>query len=460
MKIERAGIERVTIERARIEQAGSEQAGFERMTRARAARWAGRPVALALSVAIAALALPETGLAQQTVDDRMENDTAATRLRPEYDQAGIPAGSFVLLPTLAIDAGWNDNIYARSDIKVADEILSLRPDLIARSQWSRHELIVHASGDVDRYANHATEDVATWAINTTARLDLGAQTTLSGGAMFAHQIEQRGTTGDTLFGAAPIAYGQLNADVKLEQGFDRTRVSLSGHLERYRYAPRVLDGTPIDLSYRDYDQINGTLRVAQALSPGVAAYVDLALDRNTYTYENLRAGQRDSTQYAALAGLSFGLNRLLQGEAELGYFHRTFKDSAYPPVSGLDYSVKLSWSPTQLTTVALAADKAFQRAPMLGVAGFVQQDVGIAVTHELLRSLLLRPGASYTYAQYVGSPFHDRFASASLGATCMLSRHWQIDASATHRLGRYSDALLAGRNFDQNRIMLSLTYKL
>lgn len=421
---------------------------------ARARRY---PTGLALAALIAAL--PSAALAQQTIDDRMEADTAASRLRPEYDQPGIPAGKFVFLPTLSLDAGWNDNVYARSDIKAADETLSVRPDLIARSQWARHELIVHASGSVDRYAHHGTENTATWAVNTTARFDLGDHTTLSGGAMFAHQVEQRGNTGDTLFGAAPIAYGQVNADLKLEQGFDRTKVSLSGHLERYRYSPRVLNGAPIDLSYRDYDQINGTLRVAQAVSPGVSAYVDLALDRNTYTYVNLRAGQRDSTQVAALAGVAFGLNRLLQGEAAVGYFHRTFKDAAYAPISGLDYNVKLSWSPTRLTTIALAGGKAYQRAPFLGVAGFVQQDVGIAVTHELLRNLLLRPGATYTYAQYVGSPYHIRFATASFGVTWLLNRHWQLEAGVTHRIGRYSDPLLTARSFDQNRATVSLTFK-
>ena len=410
-------------------------------------------------LALCALAVPVHAAAQQVVDTRMENDTAASRLRPEYDQPGIPAATFLLFPTLSAEAAYNDNIYARSDIKTGDATLVLRPAINVRSQWSRNQFDVIARGEFDRYAKHAGENVETGAIGVDGRIDIDGQMTLSADAMLAGNIEPRGSTGDTLFGAKPVAYGQITANLKLDQAFDRTRLTLSGHLDRYRYVARELDGVPIDMSYRDFNYLEGKARVAQALSPGVAAYVDLELDNNTYSHLTPGTGQRDSTQYAALFGFAFGINRLLQGEAAVGYFHRDFRDNAYRAVSGLDYNVALAWSPTRLTTVNLTADKAFQRAPMLGVAGFEQQDFGVAVVHELLRNILLRPGATYSLSEYVGSPFHDRFASAQLGATWLLSQHWQVDANVTHRLGRFSDQALAARNFNQNRVSLALTYR-
>jgi len=416
---------------------------------------AGARLATALTLCV----LPMTARAQQVVDDRMENDTAASRLRPEYDQQGVPAGTFLLFPTLSAEAAYNDNIYARSDIKDADEILAVRPVVNARSQWTRNQIDFLAQAEIDRYATHAGEDVVTWSVAGNGRFELGGETALSGDVQFANNVEPRGSTGDTLFGAKPVAYGQVTADLKLEQGFNRTRLTVSGHVDRYRYAPRELDGTLIDLSYRDYTYLEGKARVAQAISPGVSAYVDLELDDNTYAFEFPAAGQRDSTQYAALFGFAFGINRLLQGEAAVGYFHRDFRADANRPIGGLDYNLSLAWSPTRLTTVNLTADKAYQRAPLLGVAGFEQQDASVTVVHELLRNVLLRPGASYSLAQYVDGQFHDRFFSGQFGITWMISPHWQVDANAAHRLGRFSDPSLTARNFDQNRISLALTYR-
>ena len=415
--------------------------------------------AASTALGLALCTLPTLAVAQQVVDTRMENDTDASRLRPEYDQPGIPAGSFLLFPTLTANASYNDNIYARSDIVDADEVLAVRPAVDARSQWSRNQVDFTGQAEIDRYATHADEDVVTWSVAGDGRFELGSNTTLSTDAQFASNIEPRGSTGDTLFGAKPVAYGQFTADLKLQQAFNTTVITLSGHLDRYRYVPRELDGMPIDLSYRDYTYLEGKTRVAQAISPGVAAYVDLEIDDNTYAFYIPSTGQRDSTQYAALVGVAFGLNRLLQGEAAVGYFHRTFRDDANRPIGGLDYNVSLAWSPTRLTTINLSADKAYQRAPMLGVAGFEQQDFALQVVHELLRNLLLKPGLTYSIAQYVDAPFHDRFGSGQFVTTWLISPHWQAEASASHRLGRYSDPSLAARSFNQNVVSLALTYR-
>ena len=105
-------------------------------------------------LALCALAVPVHAAAQQVVDTRMENDTAASRLRPEYDQPGIPAATFLLFPTLSAEAAYNDNIYARSDIKTGDATLVLRPAINVRSQWSRNQFDVIARGEFDLSGLH------------------------------------------------------------------------------------------------------------------------------------------------------------------------------------------------------------------------------------------------------------------------------------------------------------------
>ncbi|EGD59044.1 hypothetical protein Y88_1106 [Novosphingobium nitrogenifigens DSM 19370] len=417
-------------------------------------QWLGR-----LLTGLVPLILPGMAMAQQAVDPRMEEDTAATRPRPEYDQPGLQAGNFLIFPTLAADLAISDNIYARRDIRVGDEVFSVRPTVWARSRWQRHEFNLHANGQVDRYVSHAGENNETWATGFDGRIDIGKETELHGNLNFAHNIEPRGSTGDTLFGAAPVAYGLLTADLRVDQAFYHTRVTVAGHLDRFRYSPRVLNDTPIDLSYRDYDYLEGRVRVAQGVSPGMAAYAEFSIASSTYTFNLQGSGQRDATQYSGLVGVAFGLNRLIHGEAGIGYFRRDFKDPAYRGTQGLNYNVSLAWSPTRLTTVNLVAARTFQRAPMMGVAGIEEQGFTVTVVHELLRNLLLKPGGGYTRDSYQGADRHDTYANGQFGATWLVDRHWQVDANFTYRIGRNSDPAVAARQFDQSRGNVTLSYR-
>jgi hypothetical protein len=165
------------------------------------------------------------------------------------------------------------------------------------------------------------------------RIDIGKETELHGNLNFAHNIEPR------VDRRHPVRRGPGRLR-PLDRRSSRGSGVLShprhrcGHLDRFRYSPRVLNDTPIDLSYRDYDYLEGRVRVAQGVSPGMAAYAEFSIASSTYTFNLQGSGQRDATQYSGLVGVAFGLNRLIHGEAGIGYFRRDFKDPAYRGTQG------------------------------------------------------------------------------------------------------------------------------
>lgn len=402
--------------------------------------------------------------AQTTVDPRMERDTVGARARPEVETAGARVGALLISPSFGIEADATDNIYARSDTRRGDVALAILPALAVRSQWSRHALGLSAEGMVKRYARRTTENIETYAVKLDGRLDISGDTRLSGDIGTARRIEARGTTGDTLFGAAPIAFTQLSGGGELEQTFARARLTLAGRYERFRYEDRELGGTLIDLSQRDYEALTGSFRAAIGVGPGVAAFASLAYNRNRYLATPAGQPNRDSHGFTLLTGVAFGLNRLLQGELGVGWVRQDFNAPVFPRISGLAYNAQLRWSPTRLTTVRLAGGRTFQRSPIIGVAGIQQHEVTLSAEHELLRTLILRPSLRYLVADFQvptgAAKRQERYFTGAFGATWRLTQHLEVAADYAHSLGRNSGAVDPGRAYDRNRATISIRWRL
>lgn len=422
-------------------------------------RTAIQRVAAGLGTAAGLLASSGQALCQTTVDTRMERDTVNARSRPGFEAVGIAFGGFRLQPSASVQVLATDNLYARSDVKVSDISVSVRPAVSLQSQWRRHALGITADASLDRHLTHGIENTDRYELGADGRLDISATTRISADVAFARRVEARGTTGDTLFGAKPISYHQLSAGLSVEQDFFRTKVSVQGRFDRYRYADRKLGNVTIDLSPRNYEAVSGEVRVAQGLSPGIAAYTSLSFNHARYPAQ-ANGASRNSHGYTALGGLAFGLNRLLQGEIGAGYLRQEFDNPLFPRISGLNYHAQLRWSPTRLTTVNFSASKSVQRSPLINIAGIEQQTFALSADHELLRNVNLRPAINYTISKYRGSPRRDHYASAQFAVAWLLNERLEVNGLVGHVLGRNSDPTQRARQFDQNRVTLGLTYRM
>lgn len=430
----------------------------------RSRRWRARPGGSSLLAVLALMVPCLEARAQTTVDPRMERDTVGARARPEVAATGVAVGGLLISPSFGIEADATDNLYARGDAKFSTAGFALQPAVTVRSQWSRHALGLAADGVIKRYTAVTSENNETGGIKLDGRLDLAADTRLSGDVGIAHRLEPRGTTGDTLFGAAPIGFTTFSGGAELEQRFAQLRVTLGGRYESFRYADRTLNGTVFDLSARDFEALTGSLRAAIGVGPGVAAFASISVNRNRYTAPPV-GPSRDSEGYIALAGLAFGLNRLLQGEIGLGYIRQEFTAPEFPRISGLAYNALLKWAPTRLTTVRAVVGRTFQRSPLIGIAGIQQHDFALSAEHELLRALILRPAVRYIVADYrtperMATRLVERYVTASFGAGWRLTSQLEVSAEYAHSLARTNNSGSVGRAFNRNRVAVSLRWRL
>jgi hypothetical protein len=219
----------------------------------------------------------------------------------------------------------------------------------------------------------------------------------------------------------------------------------------------VLNDTPIDLSYRDYDYLEGRVRVAQGVSPGMAAHAEFSIASSTYTFNLQGSGQRDATQYSGLVGVAFGLNRLIHGEAASAI---SVAISKTLPIAGRK---------AQLQCLAgMEPDPPYHRQPRRGahvpacaddgVAGIEEQGFTVTVVHELLRNLLLKPGGDIP-ATAIRAPI-----ATTLTPMASSARHgwWTATGRSMQTSPTGSDApdpAVAARQFDQSRGNVTLSYR-
>jgi hypothetical protein len=153
-------------------------------------------------------------------------------------------------------------------------------------------------------------------------------------------------------------------------------------------------------------------------------------------------------------GVRFELSRLLRGSAAVGYIRQEFSDARFSDISGINYDVSLSYKPTELTDVTLAAGRRLTDSALFQVVGVLTQDVELRVDHELLRNLTLQGSAGYSSYLYRGINRTDNRISLGLGARYKMNRLLSVALSGDRVSQDSGD--ITGRHYTSNRGILSL----
>ena len=270
--------------------------------------------------------------------------TSATETS-RYQALGIRTGGFTFYPSVKASVAYDDNIFSRSQ-RIGDEFVTIHPQLAARSNWSRHRLDVDLDGTLARYRRVTRENSGQYSARATGALDVTRTLKLTADALYAHQVEPRGTEGDIFATGKPLAFRHASLRLGAQDEFGRLRLTTSGTLESYRYGDMRLSGGGGSIGARDYDSRSGALRLGYQIGPRLIAFVSGSANRSSYLRRAPGGLNRNSSGFAVLGGVSFGLTDLLTGEAAIGYLQQNFAGSQFADDHGINYSGSLHWRPT------------------------------------------------------------------------------------------------------------------
>ena len=346
-----------------------------------------------------------------------------------YAPLGMHAGAFTLFPAIEFIGGYNTNPSHSPGGKGAS-LYNIAPELLALSNWSRHELKADLRGSYTGYRPDQTPTLSRPNFNgkIDGRVDVTRDTRIDLGARVLVSTDNPGSPNLQAGLAKLPIFVTYGGNAGLGHRFNRFDLSVRGDAERTVYQNSLLtDGTTASNEDRNYNQYGGTLRGGYELTPGVKPFVEFSADTRKHDVEPDSSGYyRNSNGVTGKVGSTLELSHLLTGQIALGYTRRAYQDPRLEPVAGLIGDASLLWTATALTTVKLIGKSTVGESTVAGVSGVFYRNVGIQVDHAFQRWLIGSVKLGFELDNYVGMSREDKIYSAGVGLTYKLNRSVQI----------------------------------
>ena len=345
-----------------------------------------------------------------------------------YAALGIRAGSFLLLPSLDLTAGYNTNPERVTGSGGAPYFIAA-PELQVRSDWERHSLTADIIGSYTEYGDHLVPSLNVPYLNSKidGRIDVSRDTQIVAEGRYLVATDNPASPN------LPAGLAQLpvNTDVGGTLGgvqtFNRLSVSLKGTADRAVYDDSLLTNGELESNAdRNFNQYAGIMRVGYELDPGFKPFVELEGDQRIHDEQFDRSGlQRDSVGESGKVGAAVDLFGSLTGEMAVGYVERTYQDPTLPNVSGVIADGSLLWQATPLTSAKLTATSQVYETIVAGASGELSRDVSLQIDHAFQYWLVGTLKGGYGNDNYVGV-FTDNRYFVSVGLAYKLTREMQI----------------------------------
>jgi hypothetical protein len=367
---------------------------------------------------------------------------------------GLRTGAFLVLPSVEVTGGYDTNP-ARVPSGRPSSFVTVAPELLARSDWTRHEVTASLRGSYTAYDKTPELDRPSFDGKLTGRLDVTRNTALIGEGILIVGTDNPGSpnvqAGLTRF---PI-YTTLGGTFGLTQRFNRVEVTAKGTAERTEYQEsKFTDGTTGSNADRDYNRFGGTLRTGYDLMPGLKPFVEVGADTRRHDLAFDRFGlRRDSDGWFVKGGSTFDVSRTLTGEASIGWINRKYKDASLQELNGFLFDASLIYSMSALTRVKLIAQTVAAETTVPGTAGVLTRNAGIELEHSFRRWLVGAVKFNYGLDDYVGSARKDdRY---SIGGTLAYKLNRWAQAKAEIRQ-EWLRSTVTGVDYDATVFMLGM----
>ena len=336
-----------------------------------------------------------------------------------FGPLGIRAGAFVVKPAVELSGGYDSNP-PRQTQKQGSPLWMVAPELLIKSDWSRHELQFDLRGAFTGYPDLPNYDRPMLDLKARSRIDITARTRAELEARYNLQADSPGDPNSPKDAAKPPRYTTVGGTAALVQRLNRLEFTLKGNADRRAYQDATLnDGTTLSLDDRNYNQVGGTLRGSYEVSPGIKPFLEAGIDRREH--EPVSAF-RDSDGRTLRAGLQFELTRKLTGELSAGLLTRDYDNPAFANVRAPLVDAALTYFMTPLTTVKLEMKTTVDESILPGVSGSLTRDYGLQVDHSFRRWLIGTLRFGYGTDDYEGSVREDERYRVSAGLVYKMSR--------------------------------------
>ena len=393
------------------------------------------------------LSVSSLASAQETQSFKRDRNVSAAQSFASANTApGVIWGAFTARPAINLGLETNDNIYYRANNQKSDTILSVAPSLAMRSNWGRHSLSLNAATTVTQYSEFEDEGTDSWTLGARGRLDVVAGSYFFGGLNGFAGSEPRGEELTSRDLAKPISFKVTGASAGYNHEFNRLKFVAEVRSAEFDYDDAYQVGGAIsDQDIRDRKVTNLIAKSEYAVSPDTSLYI--IYDANNVDYD-LVTSNRDSEGYDVALGADFDVSDFVRGQVQIGYLKQDYDNPAFAGVDGMSHKVRLEWFPTPLTTLSINTGRTVQETPAVGASGYIQEQIGVSIDHQLRQNLLVSASYRAGTDDYNGVDREDERTRAMVSAQYSLNRNvkltgsfeqTKLDSSGANRLDGYTN---------------------
>ncbi|QNE04878.1 outer membrane beta-barrel protein [Croceicoccus marinus] len=408
-------------------------------------------------IAVALGSYSSAAAAQDDVIGQSVRDRARTQFAP----VPVYLSGFQIRPSIEADIGYDDNIYARNDIRRDDGIVTVSPELNAQRNVGRFDFDLTLDSEHRRYFDTSSENADNF--RGIARAGYGERndTRADLRVSYAIQSEDRSRIDSISDTSVRGRFEDLDADLSASQRFGPFGVR--GNL-RYRDVDyldrRNTSGELIDFSFRDFSIHEAGATLSYAPYQNSEIFVAGRYERRDFVEPdpanpNAYPFDRSADGFRVEAGFRQQVSALLFLRMQAGYLRYKFDDPQLQTVSGLAFDAEVLWNVTPLTSIEIRAQRALDENASPDFAGNRRTELAARVDHELLRNLILTADARISHSSPVGGQSSSTRYDGALGAEYLVSRRFRLLASAHHEQRSSNDSNI---EFSRNIVRAGLRF--
>jgi len=371
----------------------------------------------------------------------------------EYAQLGLRTGGFTWLPAIESSAGWSSNIASRAG-GASGLSYRIAPELLGKSDWSRHSLQIELRG---AYLGNTTDrdyDRPSAQAAVRGRVDLGDETRLDLKGTFSHDRQAATSVDNPLTTAVPATVETKTGSLGLTRDVGLLALTLRGDIERADYTGgTTVTGASLGSDIQNNTRLIGALRATYGSPSSIRPFAEVQVSTRAYDDAVVAGSPRDSTGAAVKGGLTADLGPRLRGEISTGWGVERPDKGPLPDMSAWLVDASLVWSPTRLTTVKLDAKTSFEPTTLTAATGSVSRTAAIQVDHALRRNLVASAGVALTDRRYVGVTQREDDLVLSSGLTYKIDRNLQTFVKGS--LERFNSSVV-GADYNAATVMVGV----
>lgn len=300
--------------------------------------------------------------------------------------AGIGNNGLRLYPSLTAGTIYSSNINTSADNPRGGFGLQLKPSARLESDWTRHSLTAGVDGNLVGYSGNDDFDTAKLDVFQRLRLDVRRHTTADISSSYA--LDEAG--------GSEATEHSLSGSLALTQDFGPMSARLSVGANARTFEDVMLaDGSAEDNGDRDYIETTLALRTTYTEFAQIKPYLEASYSPRSHVREIDRNGvNRDSSGYAATAGVELDAGPLWTGDLGLTYLHRNYDTPSLGAADAIGLTGSLTWSPNELTKIVMATGTSLDETTNVSTPASAKWTASLDMTYALRDNVDLLAGVS------------------------------------------------------------------